>query len=55
MDTWLIYANSTRLASAMSGGGDYGVFEIGRYQLTTAIMEIDDWLDTREKIEARQK
>jgi len=55
MDTWLIYANSVRLASAMSGGGDYGVFEIGRYQLTTTIMEIDDWLDTREKIKARQK
>ncbi len=29
---WLFYANSTRFASAMAGGGDYGVFADGRYQ-----------------------
>jgi len=31
---WLFYANSTRFASAMAGGGDYGVFADGRYQTT---------------------
>jgi len=29
---WLFYANSTRFASAMAGGGDYAVFANGRYQ-----------------------
>jgi hydroxylamine dehydrogenase len=55
MDTWLFYANSTRFASAMAGGGDYGVFEIGRYQLTRSILEMQDWLDTREMIAAPRK
>ena len=54
MDTWLFYANATRFASAMAGGGDYGVFEIGRYQLTRSIMEMQDWLDTREMIGTRR-
>jgi hydroxylamine dehydrogenase len=38
----------------MAGGGDYGVFEIGRYQLTRSILEMQDWLDTREMIGTRR-
>ena len=39
----------------MAGGGDYGVFENGRYQLSRTIMEMHDWLDTREKIGGDKK
>lgn len=52
MNTWLFYANATRFASAMAGGGDYGVFEIGRYQLTSTLLEMQDWLETRQMIGA---
>ncbi len=34
---WLFYANSTRFASAMAGGGDYGVFAKGRFQTAEQI------------------
>ena len=34
---WLFYANSTRFAAAMAGGGDYGVFADGRFQLNEAL------------------
>jgi len=47
-DGWLFYANNTRFASAMAGGGDYGVFEDGRYHMNKSIMELNDWLKTRE-------
>ncbi len=46
-DTWLFYGNTIRFASAMSGGGDYGVFADGRYQLTQSIAEMQDWLNLR--------
>jgi hypothetical protein len=48
-DIWLIYANTIRFASAMGGGGDYGVFGDGRYELNKAIMDLQDWLDLRNK------
>ncbi len=35
--TWLFYANTIRFASAMAGGGDYGVFSDGRYQLSEIV------------------
>ncbi|MBN2357189.1 hydroxylamine oxidase [candidate division KSB1 bacterium] len=41
-DIWLFHTNSTRFASAMAGGGDYGVFANGRYQTSErlyALME----------------
>ncbi len=47
-DSWLLYANSVRFVSAMAGGGDYGVFDDGRYQLTRTIMEMRDWQAARE-------
>jgi hypothetical protein len=42
-DTWLFYANTIRFASSMGGGGDYGVFAGGRYQLAQAILELNSW------------
>lgn len=49
--TWLYHANSIRFASAMAGGGDYGVFADGRYQLTEKLYEMNELL----KIHKRQK
>ena len=49
-DIWQLYANTTRFASAMGGGGDYGVYAGGRYQLSKALLELNDWLNLRRKI-----
>jgi hydroxylamine dehydrogenase len=49
-DIWLLYANNIRFVSAMAGGGDYGVFEDGRYHLSKAQMEIQDWLNFHESL-----
>ncbi len=49
-DIWLLYANNIRFVSAMAGGGDYGVFEDGRYHLTKSLMHMQDWLQTRERV-----
>lgn len=49
-DIWLLYANNVRFVAAMAGGGDYGVFEDGRYHLTNAIMDMQDWRQTRDLI-----
>jgi hypothetical protein len=49
-DIWLLYGNNIRFVSAMAGGGDYGVFEDGRYHLTRAIMDMHDWQQTRDLI-----
>jgi hydroxylamine dehydrogenase len=49
-DTWLIYANTIRFASAMGGGGDYGVFADGRYELNKATMDLQDWLELRRLV-----
>ena len=54
-DAWQLYANTTRFASAMGGGGDYGVYAGGRYQLTQALLEINDWRTVREKLAAGEK
>jgi len=43
---WLFHANSARFASAMAGGGDYGVFANGRYHLNKRIQELKDFLKT---------
>jgi hypothetical protein len=48
---WLFYANSTRFASAMAGGGDYGVFADGRYQTTEQLYRLNDYLKFRESLE----
>ena len=49
-DIWLFHANTIRFSSAMAGGGDYGVYSNGRYQLTTRILQLNDWLKLRKKI-----
>jgi hypothetical protein len=51
-DAWQLYANTTRFASAMGGGGDYGVYAGGRYQLTRALLEINEWRTLRVKMTA---
>jgi hydroxylamine dehydrogenase len=47
MDVWLIHANNIRFASAMAGGGDYGVFADGRYMLSKRVVELSEWLELR--------
>lgn len=49
-NTWLFYANTIRFSSAMAGGGDYGVFANGRYQLSKRIQEMSEWLDLRNQL-----
>ena len=49
-NSWLFYANSIRFASAMAGGGDYGVFADGRYQLSKTLLELRDWLGIRQRL-----
>jgi hypothetical protein len=51
-DTWLFYANTIRFASAMGGGGDYGVYANGHYQLAKTLLELADWLKLRKEIPA---
>ena len=54
-DIWLIYANTIRFASAMGGGGDYGVFADGRYELNRAIADLHDWLELRRQLPPPKK
>jgi hydroxylamine dehydrogenase len=49
VETWLFYANAIRFAAAMSGGGDYGVFAGGRFQLSSNIAVIKEWLDNQKQ------
>ena len=51
-DTWQFYANGIRFASSMAGGGDYGVYADGRYQLAQTLQEMNDWLNLHKKISA---
>lgn len=53
--SWLFYANSIRFASAMAGGGDYGVFAGGRYQLSQVIAELNDWYAARSALKKVRK
>jgi hypothetical protein len=39
----------------MAGGGDYGVFEDGRYHLAKSIMEMKDWMKTRAFMQQQKK
>lgn len=48
---WLFYANSTRFASAMAGGGDYGVFANGRYQTTEQLTKLLEQLKLYHSLE----
>jgi hydroxylamine dehydrogenase len=46
VEQWLFYANTTRLASAMTGA-DYGVFANGRWSMSKNIQDMFDWLKLR--------
>jgi hypothetical protein len=48
-DGWLFYSNSIRFASAMGGGGDYGVFAEGRYDFSKNIQQLKDWFESHRK------
>jgi len=50
---WLFYGNSTRFSASMAGGGDYGVFANGRFQMSQVIMDLQDWLNQRRAIEKK--
>lgn len=52
-ELWLFYANSTRFAAAMAGGGDYGVFAEGRFNLSQNMVELAEWLQQQEKLEGK--
>lgn len=52
---WLFYANSIRFSSAMGGGGDYGVFANGRYQMTETLLKMHDWIKTQDMINNKKK
>jgi hydroxylamine dehydrogenase len=51
---WLFHANSTRFASAMGGGGDYGVFADGRFQLSELIQKMYEWIELQEQLESKK-
>jgi hypothetical protein len=52
---WLFYANSIRFSSAMGGGGDYGVFANGRYQMTEMLIKMREWLKLQEQINKKKR
>lgn len=49
-DIWLFYANTVRFSSAMGGGGDYGVFADGRYQLKRSLQQMREWAAARQNV-----
>lgn len=49
VEQWLFYANSTRFSSAMCGG-DYGVFDNGRWFLSKNIRDMMDWLEMQAAV-----
>jgi hypothetical protein len=51
---WLINANTVRFASAMAGGGDYGVFANGRYEIAANLAKMKDWLELRKALQEKQ-
>jgi hypothetical protein len=48
MDTWLLHGNTIRFAAAMAGGGDYGVYAGGRYQMSQRIKDLEAWYAERK-------
>jgi hydroxylamine dehydrogenase len=51
---WLFYANSTRLACAMMGG-DYGVFDNGRWQMARNIRDMLERLENARRLRKTEK
>ncbi len=52
-DIWLFYANTVRFSSAMGGGGDYGAFADGRYQLRKSIQQMKEWAESKKAAKTR--
>ncbi len=50
---WLFNANTTRFASAMAGGGDYGVFADGRYQTTEQLYRLHGYLKLYDRLDGK--
>lgn len=50
-DLWLFYENKIRFASAMAGGGDYGVFADGRYAAAKRVVELKEWLAMQQRLQ----
>jgi hydroxylamine dehydrogenase len=50
---WFFYANSTRFASAMAGGGDYGVFADGRYQTTEQLYRLHQYRKLYDQLDGK--
>ena len=50
---WLFNANTTRFASAMAGGGDYGVFADGRYQTTEQLYRLHEHLKLYDRLDGK--
>jgi hydroxylamine dehydrogenase len=50
-DIWLIYANNIRFSAAMAGGGDYGIFEDGRYLLGKALMDLQEKISLQQDVD----
>ncbi len=42
-EQWLFYANAVRFSAAMLGS-DYGVFELGRWNMSRTLLEMQEWL-----------
>ena len=54
-ESWLFYSNTIRFASAMGGGGDYGVYADGRFHLSKTLLELEDWLKLHKKLDSTSK
>jgi len=52
---WLFYANSTRFSSAMGGGGDYGVFSNGRYQMSEMLIKMHSWMELQDQLNKKKR
>jgi len=52
---WLFYANSTRFSTAMGGGGDYGVFANGRYQMSEMLIKMHEWMKLQDQLNKKEK
>lgn len=52
---WLFYANSTRFSSAMAGGGDYGVFANGRYQMAEMLIKMNERIILQDQLNKKKK
>jgi len=48
--SWLFRANTIRFASAMAGGGDYGVFAGGRFQQAEDTQQLNELLQLYRKL-----